>query len=173
MPAGVADKSSGWPIHLVVTVQDGVDPYAGMSERERKLAELQARLRQSRKANQNAVIAERRREKVRPIGCYTGISPLRRASGRCGALDLWMSHVKKHRLQACRAAAQLSSYHPHRGEYSTVPHTSKNAQLGDEKTHQNSKRKWFDEKQKRLAEELERRGLSEKEKHRLETAEVC
>ena len=35
-----------------------------MSERERKLAELQARLRQSRKANQNAVIAERRREKV-------------------------------------------------------------------------------------------------------------
>ena len=46
------------------------------------------------------------------------------------------------------------------------------AQLGDEKTHQNSKRKWFDEKQKRLKEELERRGLTEKEKHRLETAEV-
>ncbi len=35
-----------------------------MSERQRKLHELQARLRQSRKANQNAVIAERRREKV-------------------------------------------------------------------------------------------------------------
>jgi hypothetical protein len=54
-------------------VQDGVDPYAGMSERERKLAELQARLRQSRKANQNAVIAERRREKVR-----SRLSPRRR-----------------------------------------------------------------------------------------------
>lgn len=41
-----------------------MDPYAGMNERQRKLAELQARLRQSRKANQNAIIAERRREKV-------------------------------------------------------------------------------------------------------------
>lgn len=41
-----------------------MDPYAGMTERQRKLAELQARLRQSRKANQNAVIAERRREKA-------------------------------------------------------------------------------------------------------------
>jgi protein subunit release factor A len=55
-------------------VQDGVDPYAGMSERERKLAELQARLRQSRKANQNAVIAERRREKVGTAGCHAGIA---------------------------------------------------------------------------------------------------
>lgn len=45
-------------------------------------------------------------------------------------------------------------------------------QMGEEKTHQNSKRKWFEEKQKRLKEELDRRGLTEKDKHRLETAEV-
>jgi hypothetical protein len=56
----------------------------------------------------------------------------------------------------------------------TVPYSTSHltVQLGDEKTHQNSKRKWFDEKQKRLKEELERRGLTDKEKHRLETAEV-
>ncbi len=59
-------------------------------------------------------------------------------------------------------------------KFSTVPYNTSRltAQLGDEKTHQNSKRKWFDEKQKRLKEELERRGLTDKEKHRLETAEV-
>ena len=83
----------------------------------------------------------------------------------CGCHGLW------HKQQAYRAAAQETT--PSLNS-TTVPYSSSHlaAQLGDEKTHQNSKRKWFDEKQKRLKEELERRGLTEKEKHRLESAEV-
>jgi hypothetical protein len=82
-----------------VTLQDGVDPFAGMSERERKLAELQARLRQSRKANQNAVIAERRREKVGTAGCPAGTAQPYTASGAavpwtCGC------HRLRHKQQA-------------------------------------------------------------------------
>ena len=53
---------------------NGVDPYAGMSERQRKLHELQARMKQSRKANQNAVIAERRREKVGGCACFQAVA---------------------------------------------------------------------------------------------------
>lgn len=41
-----------------------VDPYAGMDPRQRKLAELKAKLAAARKANEGAVIAERKREKV-------------------------------------------------------------------------------------------------------------
>lgn len=63
-PIWIQPASKTWTKLVYETLQDGVDPYAGMTKRERKLAELQARLRQSRKANQNAVIAERRREKV-------------------------------------------------------------------------------------------------------------
>lgn len=44
------------------------DPYAGMSARERKLHELRGKLQQCRKANQNAVIAEKRRERLPPPG---------------------------------------------------------------------------------------------------------
>ena len=40
------------------------DPTAGMSAREKKMYELQQRLRQSRKANENAVIAEKRKQQV-------------------------------------------------------------------------------------------------------------
>lgn len=40
------------------------DPTTGMSAREKKMYELQQRLRQSRKANENAVIAEKRRQQV-------------------------------------------------------------------------------------------------------------
>lgn len=42
----------------------GGDPYAGMSARQKTLHQLQGRLRQSRKANQIAAIAEKRREKM-------------------------------------------------------------------------------------------------------------
>jgi len=40
------------------------DPTAGMSERQKKLYELQQRLKASRKANQTAVMAERKRKQV-------------------------------------------------------------------------------------------------------------
>ena len=45
------------------------DPTAGMSAREKKMYELQQRLRQSRKANENAVIAEKRRQQVILVLC--------------------------------------------------------------------------------------------------------
>ena len=41
------------------------DPYAGMSARQRKLHDLRQKLQQCRKANEHAIIAERKRMKVR------------------------------------------------------------------------------------------------------------
>eukprot|EP00891_Asterochloris_glomerata_P007687 jgi/Astpho2/7687/Aster-02569 len=78
-----------------------------MSARERKLYALQQRLRQSRKANENAVVAEKKRQQ--------------------------------------------------RGE-----------KVDDQG---NAKRKWFEEKQKRREEELQRLGLPAAEIHRIQTAE--
>lgn len=43
---------------------EAADPTEGMSEREKKLFELQQRLKASRKANQNAVMQERRRKQA-------------------------------------------------------------------------------------------------------------
>ena len=43
-----------------------MDPYAGMNDRQRKLYELRQRLQQCRKANQTAVVQEKKRQKVRP-----------------------------------------------------------------------------------------------------------
>ena len=40
------------------------DPTAGMSERQKKLFQLQQRLKASRKANQTAVVQERRRKQA-------------------------------------------------------------------------------------------------------------
>jgi cyclophilin family peptidyl-prolyl cis-trans isomerase len=39
----------------------GSDPFAGMNSRQRKLTELQQRMKQSRRANESAVVAEKRR----------------------------------------------------------------------------------------------------------------
>ena len=52
------------------------DPTAGMSAREKKMYELQQRLRQSRKANENAVIAEKRRQQVAlpGIACLASVA---------------------------------------------------------------------------------------------------
>ena len=50
---------------LLMFAAEPADPTAGMSSREKKMYELQQRLRQSRKANENAVIAEKRRQQVR------------------------------------------------------------------------------------------------------------
>ena len=41
------------------------DPFAGMSAMQRKMYELKQKMRVGQKANQHAVIAERKREKVR------------------------------------------------------------------------------------------------------------
>jgi len=43
---------------------DAPDPMAGMNARQRKMYELKQKLRVGQKANQHAVIAERKREKV-------------------------------------------------------------------------------------------------------------
>jgi hypothetical protein len=43
----------------------GGDPYAGMNARQRKLYELKQKMQQARKANENAIIAERKRQRVR------------------------------------------------------------------------------------------------------------
>ncbi|EFJ44934.1 hypothetical protein VOLCADRAFT_64247 [Volvox carteri f. nagariensis] len=79
-----------------------------MPAKQRKLLELRQRLQQCRKQNQNAVIAEKKRQKV--------------GTGESGGDD---------------------------------------------------KRRWYEEKQKRRAEELERLGLDPSQAHRLETAEAA
>lgn len=43
----------------------GGDPYAGMNPRQRKLYGLKQKMQQARKANENAIIAERKRMRVR------------------------------------------------------------------------------------------------------------
>jgi hypothetical protein len=48
---------------------EAADPYAGMSARQRKLHDLRQKLQQCRKANEHAIIAERKRMKVR--GCVS------------------------------------------------------------------------------------------------------
>lgn len=45
----------------------GGDPYAGMNPRQRKLYELKQKMQQARKANENAIIAERKRMRVRGV----------------------------------------------------------------------------------------------------------
>lgn len=54
----------------VEAFEEDVDPLEGMTAAQRKLYELRARLQQSRKANQNAVIAEKRRLMVRYMALY-------------------------------------------------------------------------------------------------------
>jgi len=44
--------------------EEGVDPFAGMNDRQKKLYELRQRLQQCRKANQSAVVQEKKRTKV-------------------------------------------------------------------------------------------------------------
>lgn len=50
--------------NVYLSAVEPADPTSGMSSREKKMYELQQRLRQSRKANENAVIAEKRRQQV-------------------------------------------------------------------------------------------------------------
>lgn len=46
-----------------ITVE-GADPLAGLSERKKKLYQLKQKLRECRKANQHAVLAENKRKQV-------------------------------------------------------------------------------------------------------------
>uniref|UniRef100_A0A7R9VHV7 peptidylprolyl isomerase n=1 Tax=Chlamydomonas euryale TaxID=1486919 RepID=A0A7R9VHV7_9CHLO len=72
---------------------DGVDPYAGMNARERKLHELRARLNQCRKANQTAVVAEKKRQK----GITDPDAPPDDSS--VGAKRRWYEEKKKKRAE--------------------------------------------------------------------------
>ena len=90
------------------------DPTSGMNDRQKKLYELRQRLQQCRKANQTAVVAEKKKQK--------------------GLVD----------------------------EGDPRPPDDKST---------SSQRKWFEEKQKRKADELQRLGLDSSHGHRLETLE--
>ncbi|WIA11546.1 hypothetical protein OEZ85_011655 [Tetradesmus obliquus] len=48
--------------------EGGGDPYAGMNARQRKLYELKQKMQQARKANENAIIAERKRQRAAEKG---------------------------------------------------------------------------------------------------------
>jgi pre-mRNA-splicing factor SYF2 len=89
------------------------DPTAGMNDRQKKLYELRQRLQQCRKANQTAVVAEKKKHK--------------------GLVD----------------------------EDDKPPDNKSTS----------AQRKWFEERQKRKAEELQRLGLDPSQGHRLETLE--
>lgn len=52
----------------------GLDPMANMNERQKKMYLLRQQLHQCRKANQSAVVAEKKRQKVRGGGrCLLGV----------------------------------------------------------------------------------------------------
>ncbi|KAG1677926.1 hypothetical protein FOA52_001344 [Chlamydomonas sp. UWO 241] len=76
---------------------EGVDPYAGMSARERKLHELRARLQQCRKANQTAVVDEKKRQK----GIDDGDK--RPAEKSQGAKRKWYEDKQKKKAEALEA----------------------------------------------------------------------
>ncbi|PSC68358.1 peptidyl-prolyl cis-trans isomerase CYP19-3 [Micractinium conductrix] len=94
------------------------DPTAGMNPRQKKLWELQQRMKAARKANEHAVVAEKRKQAAAKADA---------AAGDGGA-------------------------------------------PGD---RQGNKRKWFEEKQKKKAEELQRLGLDPSKAYRLDTAETA
>ncbi len=52
---------------VVIGGVENANPYEGMSARQRKLLELRQKLQQCRKQNQNAVIEEKKRKKVRDL----------------------------------------------------------------------------------------------------------
>ncbi|KAL4536736.1 hypothetical protein Ndes2526A_g06243 [Nannochloris sp. 'desiccata'] len=61
---GVADASKEMDT-TYINDGDGYDPFAGMNPRQRKLAELQQRMKKARRANESAVVAEKRKEFAR------------------------------------------------------------------------------------------------------------
>lgn len=58
---------------VVVGGVENANPYEGMSARQRKLLELRQKLQQCRKQNQNAVIEEKKRKKVRELSATLGM----------------------------------------------------------------------------------------------------
>jgi len=72
----------------------GVDPFAGLSGRQRKLLEIKQKLQQGRKANEHAVIAERKRMQVR------GASGVQR--GGWGVVGLFWVPVMRRCMRCAR-----------------------------------------------------------------------
>lgn len=64
------------------------DPYANMTPKQRKLHELKQKLQQARKANENAIIAERKRQRVsyRPCSQQAHCGPVVAGSSCMGLL---------------------------------------------------------------------------------------
>ncbi|GIL65939.1 hypothetical protein Vafri_19568 [Volvox africanus] len=87
------------------------DPYAGMSAKQRKLLELRQRLQQCRKQNQNAVVAEKKRQKSPGAETRGGSDDKRRwyeekQKRRAEDLErLGLDPSQAHRLETAEAAA--------------------------------------------------------------------
>jgi hypothetical protein len=67
-----------------------VDPYAGMNPKQHKLYELKQKMNAARKANENAIIAERKRQRVRRAGGRSGPSEVLGVLG-CARVCVWTS----------------------------------------------------------------------------------
>ena len=78
-PAG--EDGEGYP-----AAQEGYDPTEGMNPRQRKLWELQQRLAASRRANQDAVVAEKRRKVRWPYHCRLHLAIMVLCDGPCWLL---------------------------------------------------------------------------------------
>ncbi len=87
-----------------------VDPTAGMNARQRKLHELQQRMKAARKANEHAVVAEKRKQaagKVEAAGGGDGGPP------RQGSSQKWFEEKQKRKVRLrCTAALQGPSKGP-------------------------------------------------------------
>ncbi|GLC37960.1 hypothetical protein PLESTB_001498000 [Pleodorina starrii] len=90
---------------------EGADPYAGLSAKQRKLLELRQRLQQCRKQNQNAVIAEKKRQKSPGAETRGGGDDKKRwyeekQKRRAEELErLGLDPTQAHRLETAEAAA--------------------------------------------------------------------
>jgi hypothetical protein len=102
------------------------DPFAGMSARQRKLMELRSKLQQCRKANEHAVIAERKRMQV---------------GGRAG----W--HGGRGRRMVCACERLLKRVAP------PAPPPAQRAKGNDgdegDDASAGAKRRWYEEQQKK------------------------
>lgn len=148
------------------------DPYAGMNPRQRKLYELKQKMQAARKSNEKAIIAERKRQRVR-LGCCR--VPQGSASS---SICLVRTRLWCYLTQLMKPCQQLTP-----SDHSLVANESFlfvlwsscasvfAAQVAG--AEGDGAKRWYDERKKRQEEELARLGLTPEDTHRLETAEIA
>ena len=108
--------------------EDGRDLYAGMSSRQRKLAELKARMKKARKSNEKAIVAEKKRQAA--IAARGGMEA---PPDVAGSKRKWFEHKEKQREEELKRLglpedkkylldkAEVAEYHAKKREHKPQP----------------------------------------------------